>query len=106
MTKFVLPPGDADVSNACGSTDISRSRVRSFTSYDIQAKINELSKRGRGKVEDVKNQNVVSNFQGRFKLGGGTLRLPDLTFAVPGAKVELAGSYALSTKRSTSKVSC
>jgi AsmA-like protein len=94
-TRFLLPPGDTDVSQRLrldGHFAIARAH---FTSYDIQAKINELSKRGRGKVEDVKNENVVSDFQGRFKLGGGSLDLPDLTFAVPGAKVELAGSYAL-----------
>jgi len=95
VTKFLLPPGESDVSQRLrldGHFAIARAH---FTSYDIQAKINELSKRGRGKVEDVKNQNVVSDFDGRFKLGGGALQIPDLTFAVPGAKVELAGSYAL-----------
>ena len=37
----------------------------------------------------------MSNFQGRFKLGHGSLRLPELQFAVPGAAVELAGTYGL-----------
>jgi hypothetical protein len=94
-TKFVLPPGDVDVSQRLrldGRFVIAKTR---FTSYDVQGKINELSKRTRGDAEDPKNQNVVSNFGGRFKLANGHLTLPDLTFAVPGAKVELAGGYAL-----------
>jgi hypothetical protein len=37
----------------------------------------------------------VSNFQGRFRLGHGALRLPELQFSVPGATVKLAGTYAL-----------
>jgi AsmA-like C-terminal region len=94
-TRFVLPPGDADVSQRLrldGRFVIAKTR---FTNYDVQGKINELSKRSRGEIEDPKNANVVSNFGGRFTLANGRLALPDLTFAVPGAKVELAGGYAL-----------
>jgi hypothetical protein len=94
-TKFLLPPGETDVSQRLrldGRFAIGRAQ---FTSYDIQGKINELSKRGRGQVENVKEENVVSDFQGRFKLADGQLALPELTFAVPGAKVELSGNYGL-----------
>ena len=45
--------------------------------------------------EREQNGSVVSDFQGRFKLANGRLDLPDLTFAVPGGKVQLAGAYAL-----------
>jgi hypothetical protein len=94
-TKFLLPPGETDVSQRLrldGRFAIGRTK---FTSYDVQGKINELSKRGRGQTENPKQENVVSDFQGRFKLGDGRLVLPDLTFSVPGAKVELTGYYAL-----------
>ena len=94
-TKFLLPPGESDVSQRLrldGRFAIAKTK---FTSYDVQGKINELSKRGRGDAEDPKQENVVSDFGGRFKLAGGRLALPDLSFAVPGAKVELAGDYAL-----------
>jgi hypothetical protein len=43
----------------------------------------------------VDKPRVASDFQGRFKLGGGRLLLPEVSFEVPGARVELAGSYAL-----------
>lgn len=94
-TKFVLPPGETDVSQRLrldGHFTVMRGK---FTNYDVQGKINELSKRGRGKTEQTNVDNVTSDFQGRFKLGDGRLQLPDLKFAVPGAKVELAGHYAL-----------
>jgi hypothetical protein len=70
-----------------------------FTNYDVQGKIEELSKRGRGKATEVAKARVASDFQGRFKLGGGRLSLPEVSFDVPGARVELAGHYAL--KRET-----
>jgi hypothetical protein len=42
---------------------------------------------------------VASDFQGRFKLAAGKLALPEVTFDVPGARVELTGEYGL--KRET-----
>jgi hypothetical protein len=94
-TKFVLPPGDNDVVDRLrldGRFWIMKAR---FTSYDVQGKIEELSKRGRGKTAEPVKERVASDFQGRFKLAGGRLELPEVTFAVPGARVELAGTYAL-----------
>lgn len=94
-TTFVLPPGENDVSERLrldGRFAIGRAR---FTSYDVQGKIEELSKRGRGKTAEPKKERVVSDFQGRFTLADGRLVLPEVTFAVPGARVELAGTYAL-----------
>jgi hypothetical protein len=94
-TKFLLPPGESDVSERLrldGQFWIDRAR---FTNYDVQGKIEELSKRGRGRTAEPKKERVVSGFRGRFKLAHGRLALPDLTFAVPGAKVQLAGVYAL-----------
>jgi hypothetical protein len=94
-TKFVLPPGAADVVDRLrldGQFRIGKAR---FTNYDVQGKIEELSKRGRGKTAEVTHDRVASDFQGRFRLGGGRLSLPDVTFDVPGARVELAGAYGL-----------
>jgi hypothetical protein len=94
-TKFVLPPGDNDVVDRLrldGRFAIMKAR---FTSYDVQGKIEELSKRGRGKTAEPVKERVASDFEGRFKLASGRLELPEVTFAVPGARVELAGTYAL-----------
>jgi len=94
-TKFLLPPGKTDVSERLrleGRFGIARVK---FTDYDVQGKINELSRRARAGRTIGTSDGVVSDFQGRFKLGDGRLSLPDLSFAVPGAKVMLAGSYAL-----------
>ena len=98
-TKFLLPPGDRDVSQRLRLDGQFAIASTKFTSYDLQGKIDELSKRSRGNGDEPGRQNVVSDFQGRFLLGDGRLLLPDLTFSVPGAKVQLAGGYAL--KRET-----
>ena len=94
-TTFVLPPGENDVAERLrldGRFTIGRAR---FTNYDVQGKIEELSKRGQGKTEQPEKERVLSDFKGRFTLANGQLVLPDLTFAVPGARVELTGTYAL-----------
>jgi hypothetical protein len=99
QTKFVLPPGDADVVKKLrldGKFTLSGAR---FTNADVQKKIVELSQRGRGKVgdkaENVDPAKVASRFDGRFKLGDGRLDIPDVTFGVQGATVQLAGEYGL-----------
>ena len=38
---------------------------------------------------------VSSRFTGAFRLGSGTLAIPEVTFDVPGAAVRLAGKYDL-----------
>lgn len=94
-TTVVLPPGDRDVVDKLrlnGQFVIGTAR---FTDLDIQAKVNELSHRSRGESSEAGQQNVVSNFKGRFTLGEGTLALPSLTFDTLGAAVHLTGSYQL-----------
>ena len=94
-TKFLLPPGENDVVDRLrldGRFSIVKAR---FVNYDVQGKIEELSKRGRGKTTEQAKERVGSDFQGRFKLAAGRLDLPEVTFDVPGARVELAGFYAL-----------
>jgi hypothetical protein len=94
-TKFLLPPGDIDVSERLRlDGDFTLAQAR-FTSYDVQGKIEELSKRASAKTAEAGKDPVSSNFQGTFKLGDGRLQLRQLTFDVPGAKVELAGAYGL-----------
>jgi hypothetical protein len=98
LTKFYLPPGDVDVSEKLqldGRFALTSAR---FTNMDVQGKIEELSKRGRGQKADAPKDRVASNFEGRFKLGGGMLRLPSFQFDVPGATVKLAGNYGLKSE--------
>jgi hypothetical protein len=97
-TKFLLPPGKNDVVDRLrldGRFSIGTVR---FTSYDVQGKIDELSKRASAKTAEPNTAHVVSDFQGRFKLGNARLDLPEVSFSTPGAKVELAGAYGLTSE--------
>jgi hypothetical protein len=92
-THFVLPPGDRDVVEKLLLNGHFSIRDTRFTSADVQNKINGLSHRGRGKVEDTSP--VTSQFKGTFKLSGGSLRIPNVTFDIPGALVQMTGTYDL-----------
>ena len=94
-TRFVLPPGDEEVVRRLqldGRFTIAGTR---FTNTTVQDKINELSHRGSGKVREPEIPRVASRFEGSFRLGGGRLEIPKVTFDVPGSIVALAGTYDL-----------
>jgi hypothetical protein len=99
QTKFVLPPGEKDVPDRLQLDGAFAIESVKFNDYDVQGKIEELSKRGRGVKKGAAGRGVVSNFAGKFKLGDGRLALPALSFSVPGAVVQLAGTYALEPER-------
>jgi hypothetical protein len=94
-TRLILPPGEKDVAERLELDGRFAIASAQFTSYDVQGKIDELSRRGRGLKASPAARRVVSNFEGHFQLTDGVLRLPALRFNVPGAAVQLAGAYAL-----------
>jgi hypothetical protein len=98
QTTFLLPAGDTDVPERLqldGSFSIAQAR---FTSFNVQKRIDTLSRRGRGNTDD-KGPSVVSNMSGRFVMKNGRIRLSHLTFAVPGSAVQLAGSFDLKSEQ-------
>jgi hypothetical protein len=95
LTKFLLPPGETDVSERLRLDGRFTMTGARFTNPDVQTKIMELSHRGRGQSPEAAKENVTSNFAGQFKLADGVLALPEVAFDVPGAKVQLAGQYSL-----------
>jgi hypothetical protein len=95
-TKFLLPPGQSDVVDRLRLNGQFTLSGATFTNREVQKKIVELSRRGRGKVDTPASpETVASDFKGQFALGGAGLTLKKLMFAVPGAQVHLDGSYAL-----------
>ena len=94
-STVTLPPGKGSVIERLqlkGQFGLHRAR---FTGRTVQAKMDEFSRRGQGRPDDEDVTNVASDFKGHFTLSDGTLHLPDLTFAIPGATVALHGSYGL-----------
>ncbi len=95
-TTFLLPAGEGDVIERLeleGRFQLAQAR---FTSVDVQKKIATLSLRGRGQEDTLPDgQSVVSKVSGRFALKNARLAFENLTFSVPGAVVQLSGTYDL-----------
>lgn len=98
-TTLLLPPGEKRVVERLRLDGRFTLERTTFTAGKVQDKIDELSRRGRGRPKDGSLDDVASNFGGRFALGDGTLRLESLSFSVPGARVRLRGSYGLVDER-------
>lgn len=99
-TRMVLPAGPDDVVERLeldGSFQLAQAR---FTNVNVQRQITALSRRGRGEESDegAEHERVVSNLRGKFRLSNARLTFSQLTFAVPGSTVQLAGSYHLRTQ--------
>jgi hypothetical protein len=95
-TKFLLPAGSADVVDRLQLDGQFNLAQATFTNFDVQKKITLLSQRGRGdEASDGTGESVVSNLRGTFVLRNAQIDFSELQFAVPGAVVQLAGSYNL-----------
>jgi len=97
-TKFDLPPGPREIVERLqldGQFGIGGGQ---FSSPEIRAKLEGLSRRGQGKPQDEDAGSAVSNLKGSFVLRDGQIRFRSLTFGVTGATVELAGTYGLKSE--------
>jgi hypothetical protein len=96
--KLHIPPGPAPVHERLtlnGSFELERVR---FTSAKIQGRIAEMSLRGQGRLDEVKTAdpaNILSGVRGSFRMAAGVITLPALEYTVPGATIQLAGTYGL-----------
>ena len=96
-TDFSLPPGDRDVVERlrlAGEFDVDGR----FTNREVQTKLTGMSERARGQAAGTGGGNIMSGLSGRFRLQDGVLAFPDLGFAIPGAKVNLRGTYGLQSE--------
>ena len=91
-TKFLLPAGDADVIDRLeldGRFSLNEAR---FSDVNVQEQIDTLSQRGKGETAKG-GPSVVSSLSGTFRMRKSILTFADLSFAVPGAVVQIAGTY-------------
>jgi hypothetical protein len=69
-----------------------------FASASIQDRIRELSIRGQGRPKDVKTTDAASidsTMASDFQMVGGVITLPNLKYTVPGALIQLKGTYGV-----------
>ena len=94
-TDIAIPPLSGKVIEKLllnGRFDI---RDGKFLKSNIQDKLDSLSRKAQGQPKNEAIDEVVSGMRGAFKLNGQVLTFSTLTFAMPGANVDLAGSYDL-----------
>lgn len=97
-TTLHIPPGPAPVHERMtldGSFVLDQAE---FSDPKVQDRIRELSLRGMGKPGELKSndaESVQSRMQSDFKMGGGAITLPNLDYTVPGAEIQLKGTYGL-----------
>jgi hypothetical protein len=101
-TKFILVPGPTQIPERLfldGSFDLNSLH---FTSGAVQQRVDNMSKRSKGKPNEVvsveeaiKTDDVASQLKGNFRADNGTLTLSGIDYGLPGADVQLAGTYAL-----------
>lgn len=69
------------------------------TNPAIQEKLQRLSRKAEGKPGEKDAGTDVFDLNGRFVLNGSTARFPDLSFTIPGARLDLSGVYGLYSER-------
>jgi len=90
-----LPQGDRDVIDKIRLEGRVAVKTARFMVDRIQDRVDDLSRRGRGRPDDESISNVASNLSTEFLVENGMVRLRRLTYAVSGATVAMEGTYAL-----------
>jgi len=91
-----IPPGEDPVHlrmKLDGSFKLENAR---FTSPRIQDRVEELSLRGQGHPDAMKQtdpDSINSEMEGDFHVDHGVISLPNLKYSVPGADIEVKGTY-------------
>ena len=98
-TKFHLPPGNADVIDKLALDGQFQVADAKFMNAGVQGKIEELSRRALGQKKGYQpEEEVVSDLRGKFTLKNSVMAFSQLSFGVPGALIQLAGTYDLSSE--------
>jgi AsmA-like C-terminal region len=94
-TKFLLPPGPVkvlDKLNLDGDFGVADGQ---WASAEVREKLESFSRHAEGKPENESAGSSVSDLRGHFRLHNSVITFRDLTFSVPGAAVQLQGTYNL-----------
>jgi hypothetical protein len=97
-TTLHIPPGPVPVHKRLQLNGWFALDKALFTSAKIQGRVAELSLRGEGRLKDVKTTDaasILSQMEGRFRLASGIITLPALDYIVPGAEIQLKGTYGI-----------
>jgi hypothetical protein len=97
--QFELPPGQQDVLDRLRLNGAFGLENTKFANRKVQENIAKLSARARGdKSENLPAGDTASDFAGHFTLENGKATFSQLSFFVPGASVNLHGSFDLDSQ--------
>jgi hypothetical protein len=96
-TKLEIPPGAEPVPEKMKLNGKFLLENAAFTSLKVQNDVGELSMRGQGQPNDAKNagDQVRSTIESNFTMADGVITLPNLKYTVPGAEIDLKGTYGI-----------
>jgi hypothetical protein len=94
-TKIDIPPLEGKVREKLKLDGRFEIRHGKFLRSKTQDEIDTLSRRGQGQPGREEIDDVISGMKGTFTLENEVIRFRELFFGVPGAKVNLNGSYDL-----------
>jgi hypothetical protein len=93
--KLFIPPGKVKVLQKMildGQVGVDDAK---WSSPEVRKKLEALSRTTEGHPKDEDVGSAISDLHGRFHLEKGVIRFSELTFSVPGAAIDLAGTYEL-----------
>jgi hypothetical protein len=94
-SSFDLPREGGDVLDRlllAGEVTVEQAR---FTTDTVQEKVDDLSRRARGRPEDTTIDEVPSTIRFRYTLRDGRVTIRGATYQVRGARIAIGGQYAL-----------
>jgi hypothetical protein len=92
-----IPPGKQDYSDRLEVSGKFVLNEGQFTDKGTRDKLNEMSSRASGTPNEVPDDDVTTDFDGTFVLANKVITLNHLRFMIPGAEVNLDGTYNLSS---------
>ncbi len=96
-TKLLLPPGDRDVIQKLQLDGNFSVDTAEFTKAQVQDKVDAFSTKARGVNDDTPDP-VVTNFRGTFRMRDGKIHFSEVTFAMPGARVNVSGQFVMESE--------
>ncbi len=93
--KIIVPPGKVPYSEKLQFAGPFKLTGSSFTNPDVQAKLDDMSRRAQGRPDDMTLPGATGDFAGKMAMSKQVLRIDDLVFRIDGAMVRLSGQYNL-----------
>jgi hypothetical protein len=96
--RVAIPPGRVSVSEKLHVQGTFTIHGVTFSNPKWQDTVDKLSERAQGRPQQANAQDAkvaLSQMAGKFVLAGRALNVSDLNYQMPGAQVNLAGTYTL-----------